>query len=127
MYCLFQDTFLLQSCIVTSPVSNAIRVSCEFLGASRRVSVNATCTSCEGAQAVVTAVGNSPLDIPDLLSEDYTVEVIAVDGSNKRLGNNEVTQTITVNTGTYSDSNLQYILSYSYPMPQLLLILLQSL
>ena len=127
MYCLFQDTFLLQSCIVTSPVSNTIRVSCEFLGASRRVSINATCTSCEGAQAVVTAVGNSPLDIPDLLSEDYTAEVIAVDASNKRLGNNEVTQTITVNTGTYSDSNLQYILSYSYPMPQLLLILLQSL
>ena len=127
MYCLFQDTFVLQSCIVTSPVSNTIRVSCEFLGASRQVSVNVTCTSCEGAQAVVTAVGNSPLDIPDLLSEDYTAEVIAVDVSNKRLGNNEVTQTITVNTGTYSDSNLQYILSYSYPMPQLLLILLQSL
>ena len=74
-------------------------MSCEFLGVSRRVSVNATCTSCEGAQAVVTAVGNNPLDIPDLLSEDYTVEVIAVDASNKRLGDNLITQAITVNTG----------------------------
>lgn len=87
---------MLQSCAVTSPISNTIRVLCEFLGASRRISVNATCASCEGATIVI---GNSPLDIPNLLSESYSVEVIAVDGSNKRLGDNSVVQTITVNTG----------------------------
>lgn len=87
---------MLQSCAVTSPISNTIRVLCEFLGASRRISVNATCASCEGAAIVI---GNSPLDIPNLLSESYSVEVIAVDGSNKRLGDNSIAQTITVNTG----------------------------
>ena len=120
---------MLQSCIVTSPVSNTIQVTCEFLGASRRVSINATCTSCVGAQAVVTAVGNSPLDISDLLPEDYTIDVIAVDASNKRLGNNVVTLTITVNTGIviviFSISSVY--LTIFYPIPQLQLILLQSL
>ena len=72
---------------------------CEFLGASRRISVNVTCTSCEGIQTSITVVGDSPLDIPDLLSENYTIEVVAVDTSNKRLGNNVVVQMITVNTG----------------------------
>ena len=120
---------MLQSCTVTSPVSNTIQVTCEFLGASRRVSINATCTSCVGAQAVVTAVGNSPLDISDLLPEDYTIDVIAVDASNKRLGNNVVTLTITVNTGIviviFSISSVY--LTIFYPIPQLQLILLQSL
>ena len=73
---------------------------CEFLGASRRISVNVTCTSCEGTQTPVTVVGDSPLDIVGLQSESYTLEVIAVDSSNKRLGNNAVMQAITVNTGT---------------------------
>ena len=120
---------MLQSCIVTSPVSNTIQVTCEFLGLPRQISINATCTSCVGAQAVVTAVGNSPLDISDLLSEDYTVDVIAVDASNKRLGNNVVTLTITVNTGIviviFSISSVY--LTIFYPIPQLQLILLQSL
>ena len=107
--CLFQDTFVLQSCIVTSPISNTIRVLCEFLGASRRISVNATCTSCEGTQTPVTAVGNSPLDIAGLQPESYTLKVIAVDSSNKRLGNNSVMQTITVNTGIVNRMILFFI------------------
>lgn len=97
------DTFVLQSCIATSPISNTIRVLCEFLGASRRISVDVTCTSCEGAQTPVTVVGNNPLDITDLLSEEYTLEVIAVDSTNRRLGSNSVVQTITVSTGSYSN------------------------
>ena len=102
---------MLQSCGATSPISNTVRVVCEFLGAPRRISVNATCTSCQGVQTPTTVVGDSPLDIPDLLSEDYALEVIAVDASNKRLGSNAVTQTITVNTGSYSDtdSSIPYV------------------
>ena len=99
-YYLFQDTFVLQNCAVTSPISNTVRVVCEFLGTLRRISVSVLCTSCQGIHEPFTVFGNSPLDIPDLLSEDYSLEVIAVDASNKRLGSNAVTQTITVNTGT---------------------------
>ena len=94
-----QDTFVLQSCIVASPISNTIRVLCEFLGTSRRISVNTTCTSCEGTQTALTVVDNSPLDIVGVMPETYTLKVIAVDSSNRRLGNNSVMQTITVNTG----------------------------
>ena len=90
---------MLQSCVSTSPTSNTIRVSCEFLGASRRISVNATCTSCEGTQTTITVVGDNPLDIVGLQPESYALKVIAVDSNNKRLGNNSVNQTITVNTG----------------------------
>jgi len=91
---------VLQSCTVTSPVSNTIRVLCDFLGTSTRISVNATCTSCEGVQTPVIVAGNSPLDIQDLLSERcYAVEVIAVDASSKRLGSNSVIQMISIATG----------------------------
>ena len=94
-----QDTFVLQSCIVTSPISNTIRVLCESLGTSRRISVNTTCISCEGTQTALTVVGNSPLDIVGLMPETYTIKVIAVDSSNRRLGNNSIIQAVTVNTG----------------------------
>ena len=66
--------------------------------------MNATCRSCGGTQATVTAVGNNPLDIVGLQPESYALKVIAVDGNNKRLGNNSVMQTITVNTGIITKS-----------------------
>lgn len=90
---------MLQSCVLTSPISNTIRVSCEFLGASRRISVNGTCRSCEGTQTPVKMVGNSPLDVVGLQAESYALEVIAVDSNDRRLGDNSVMETITVNTG----------------------------
>ena len=92
---------MLRSCTVTSPVSNTIRVLCDFLGASQRISVNATCTSCEGIQTPVTITGNTPLDISDLLPENYTVEMIAVDANNRRLENNSIAQMVSVSTSMY--------------------------
>jgi len=76
-------------------------VLCDFLGASQRISANATCTSCEGIQTPVTITGNTPLDIPDLLPENYTVEVIVIDRNNRRLENNSIAQMVSVSTGTY--------------------------
>ena len=92
---------MLQSCVATSPISDTIRVLCEFLGASRRISVNATCTSCEGSQQPITVIGNSPLNIAGLRPETYTLKIIAVDRNNKRLGSNSIMQSVTVNTGTF--------------------------
>jgi len=91
---------VLQSCTVTSPVSNTIRVLCDFLGASQKISVNVTCTSCEGIQTPITITGNTPLDISDLLPENYTVEIIAVHTNNNKLENNSIIRAILVSTGT---------------------------
>jgi len=92
---------VLRSCTVTSPISNTIRVLCDFLGASQQISVNTTCTSCEGIQPPVTITGNIPLDISDILPENYTVEVIAVDANNRRLENNSIAQMVSVSTSMY--------------------------
>jgi len=96
---------VLRSCSVTSPVSNTIRVLCDFLGASQKISVNATCTSCEGIQTPVTITGNAPLDIANLLPENYTVEVIAVNANNSKLENNSIIRAILVSTGMYVATN----------------------
>ena len=72
-----------------------------YLCAPKLISVNTTCASCEGIQTPVTVTGNSPLDIPNLLPENYTIEVFAVDTNNRKLENNSIIQVISVSTGIY--------------------------
>ena len=80
---------VLQSCTITSPSANTIRISCELL---ERISVTISSNSCTCSQPII-MVGNNPITVSDLPIGVYTVEVTADD---MNVENNRIVKMITV-------------------------------
>ena len=102
-------TFVLRDCLVTgsypsshttvSLPSGVIRIFCSFVGVARQISISITCDDCGTPQPPVTMIGASPMDIPDFSAANYTVEIYAVDNSEKRVEDNTIVKPVIVFTG----------------------------
>ena len=79
--------------------SGVIRIVCSYVGVARQISISITCDDCETPQPPVTMIGASPMDIPDFSAANYTVEIYAVDNSEKRVEDNTIVKSVTVFTG----------------------------
>ena len=86
---------VLQSCTITSPSANTIRVSCDLLETFNRISVTVSSNSCTCSQPI-TIVGDNPITVPNLTTGVYIVEVIAVDSNDMRVESNKITEMITL-------------------------------
>ena len=82
----------LQSCTITSPSANTIRVSCEFV---ESINVTISSNSCTCSQPI-TMLDSSPISVSDLAIGVYTVEVIAVNSSDMNTENNRIVEIITI-------------------------------
>ena len=96
----------LQSCTITSPSANTIRVSCELL---ERISVTISSNSCTCSQPI-TMVDNNPITVSDLPIGVYTVEVTAVNSNDMSIENNRIADVITVSDKSIGGYDCSYIL-----------------
>ena len=100
---------VLQSCTITSPSANTIRVSCELLETFTRISVTISSNSCTCSQPI-TMVDDNPITVSDLPIGVYTVEVTAVNSNDM---NNRIVEMITVfNKSTATDESGMYVRMY---------------
>ena len=83
---LFYVHTVIQSCTITSPSANTIRVSCELLER-----INVTISS-----QPITMVNNNPITVSDLPIGVYTVEVTAVNSNDMSIENNRIVEIITL-------------------------------
>ena len=99
----------LQSCTITSPSANTIRVSCELL---ERISVTISSNSCTCSQPI-TMVDNNPITVSDFPIGVYTVEVTAVNSNDMSIENNRIVEMITVSDKSIGGYNCRmYVCSY---------------
>jgi len=106
---IISGTFVLRDCSVTGSYPNSntmldlpsgsLRIVCSFVGAPRQLSISVTCNDCTIPQPPVTIIATSPIDIPDFMAARYSVEIFAVDSSEKRVEDNTIVKTTTVFTG----------------------------
>ena len=97
---------VLQSCTITSPSTNTIRVSCELL---RRISITISSNSCTCSQPI-TMVDNNPITVSDLPIGVYTVEVTAVNSNDMNVENNRIVEMITLSDkSTATDESGMYL------------------
>ena len=102
---------VLQSCTITSPSANTIRVSCELLETFTRISVTISSNSCTCSQPI-TMVDDNSITVSDLPIGVYTVEVTAVNSNDM---NNRIVEMITVSDkSTATDESGMYIRSFVY-------------
>ena len=100
---------VLQSCTITSPSANTIRVSCELLETFTRISVTISSNSCTCSQPI-TMVDDNPITVSDLPIGVYTVEVTAVNSNDM---NNRIVEMITVSDkSTATDESGMYVRTY---------------
>ena len=95
----------LQSCTITSPSANTIRVSCELL---ERISVTISSNSCTCSQPI-TMVDNNPITMSDLPIGVYTVEVTAVNSNDMSIENNRIVEMITVSDKSIGGYDCSYV------------------
>ena len=89
---------VLQSCTITSPSANTIRVSCELLETFTRISVTISSNSCTCSQPI-TMIDDNPITVSDLPIGVYTVEVTAVNSND-------------MNKSTATDESGMYVHTY---------------
>ena len=89
---LFYVHTVIQSCTITSPSANTIRVSCELL---ERINVTISSNSCTCSQPI-TMVDNNPITVSDLPIGVYTVEVTAINSNDMSIENNRIVEMITL-------------------------------
>ena len=66
---------------MSSPLFNAIGVSCQLLGEPAKVNVTLHCTSCTGSLISYNVITDGPIIIPNLYTGSYTVDVIVIDSN----------------------------------------------
>ena len=110
---LFYVHTVIQSCTITSPSANTIRVSCELL---ERINVTISSNSCTCSQPI-TMVDNNPITVSDLPIGAYTVEVTAVNSNDMSIENNRIVEMITLSdkssatdeSGTFLSTYILYV------------------
>lgn len=109
---MFVDISVLQRCIVRSPSSNTIKVSCELLETYQRIRVTVSNNGCT-CSPPVTVIGDNPITVFNLTAEVYTVEVTVVNNNNVSIGNKNIITMITVsNKSPTTDESGMYVASY---------------
>ena len=86
---------VLQSCAITSPSANTIRVSCELLETYERIRVTISSNRCTCSQPI-TMVDDNPITVPNLTTGVYTVEVTAVNRNDMSIEDNKIVEMITL-------------------------------
>ena len=111
---LFYVHAVIQSCTITSPSVNTIRVSCELL---ERINVTISSNSCTCSQPI-TMEDNNPITVSDLPIGVYTVEVTAVNSNDDMtIENNRIVEMIilsdklsaTDESGTFLSTYILYV------------------
>ena len=110
---LFYVHTVIQSCTITSPSANTIRVSCELL---ERINVTISSNSCACSQPI-TMVDNNPITVSDLPIGVYTVEVTAVNSNDMSIENNRIVEMITLSgKSSATDESGTFLSTYIYCM-----------